>query len=162
MGSKESGREKRREKETSPIPYYYFHYCSECGRFRREWFDTEGYHRNYCLKWCRRVHPDERAWWCFTYRITRKKGKRHATKEERNNSDLAHRWMGEQAKTSGTTQFIWKKGRCPNCPREHADFWFKAYTKNQNQKFCSEWCKWQFKRFKRKCEKNAEVYRNYS
>jgi hypothetical protein len=162
MGAIRRGKERRREKETSPIPYYYFHYCFECGRFHGKWFDDEGYHRNYCLKWCKRVRPDKMAWWCFTFRIAIKKGERHVSKEKRNNSDLAHQWMGQEPKTSAKPRFVWKKGRCPNCPLEHADFWDEAYAKNQTKKFCSERCKWEFKRFKKKCEKSGRVYRDHT
>jgi hypothetical protein len=75
MGSVSTGKRKQREIETSLEPYYRFHYCFECGRFRREWFDTDGFSNNYCLKWCKKVRPDNGAYWCFTFKVVVERGR---------------------------------------------------------------------------------------
>ena len=156
MPSHKTVRERQMIRDTALPPFWRGHFCGECYEFKTECDDFYGFHRrNYCQKWERKVRPDKPARSCFVFRLTRSK--------ERNTNFITWSTLWEiQQGTYKPAPFVWKKGRCPNCPREQADFWFKAYTKNQTQKYCSKRCKWEFKHFKKKCKKNAQVYRNYS
>jgi hypothetical protein len=106
MGSKATGRMKRQEIETSLPPHYYYHYCSECWWFHKEYFEPEGYYRNYCGKKLRTVLPDNRACSYFTQH--------------------PHFFFVPQGRVP-TRPFVWKRGRCHWCGRE---FPYKAYEQN--------------------------------
>ena len=127
-------------------PHWYYHYCRECSWFSLELIRDWELHRNHCTKWDKKVNPDKRACSYFGFPLF----------DERESRDCTSwlRTCGQSEKIQ-PRQFIWKKGRCPNCPRTRADFWYKAYNPNYVQKYCSKRCKWEFKRFKKKCKKNA-------
>ena len=155
MPSHKTIRERQMIRDTSLPPFWRGHFCGECAEFRTDYEDFcfhRKYYKYFCLKWGRKVRPDKPARSCFVFRSVRPKRKFSLIQ-----------WLIMRDIQMGRIEpapFVWKKGRCPNCPREHADFWFKAYTKNQTQKYCSKRCKREFKRFKKKSERNALVFRN--
>jgi len=134
----------------------WYHPCSDCEHFFKEFLDEEGLHKNYCVKHLRRVLPDGKTCCRFLLRLS-KQGKCETYE------CLAHIWIGtKQVKRDEPESLLIKKGRCPNCPRTRADFWYRAYNPNYVQKYCSKRCKLEFRRFKKKSERNAQVFRNYS
>jgi hypothetical protein len=150
MGSKETGRIRRWIKEHSLDPHYYRHYCFECGRFKREWRDMDGLHRNYCLKKCRSVYPYKRACENFTFRLPKRKGKRHATFEEKNRELLAEKMMGNKRNVSEPKNPFKNKARCRWCEREVEHL---SLNPRNVKHYCNKHCKRKFKRFCKKMEK---------
>jgi len=149
MGSKETGRIRRWIKEYSLDPHYYGHYCFECGRFKREWRDIDGFHRNYCLKKCKTIYPDKRACEDFTFRLPKRKEKRHATFEEKNRELLAERMIGIRKTVFVEKQFL-NKAKCLWCERE---FTYISSTPNILKRCCSKRCEMKWKHFLRKMTK---------
>jgi hypothetical protein len=132
------------EEETSLEPYYLYHYCFECGRFHREWFDTDGFNKNYCLKWCRTVSKDKKAYWCFSFRLV----------SERWSDHLAWRWADN----------LWLMGRVvnvpvekPPCQRCGRPFIAQASNSKNSPLYCSKRCRRWSRRFRKKAERNRRV-----
>jgi len=144
MGSKAYGRMKRREKETALLPHHFWHCCSECAWFSKEWpWDNRGL-KKYCGKWDRKVRPERRAWSCF---ITRRK----PAKDE---MPLWY-WLELQNGTTDVIRPVWKKGRCHWCARE---FWYKTWDPKIEKRFHSKWCRRKYNRFWRKQSSPLDVY----
>jgi hypothetical protein len=151
MGAVSTGKRKLREKETSLEPYYHYHYCFECGRFRREWFDTDGFSKNYCLKWCRKVRPDNEAYWCFTFPLIRKG---RVSKEERNYDCVAWKMADTFWFMGRVVNVPVKKPRCQRCGRE---FTAQASNPKNTPLYCSNRCRYWSRRFRKKTEKNRRM-----
>lgn len=76
MGSRQTGRRKRREIDTSLRPIHYEHSCSEGGRFFREFPDNEFLNKNYCAKWLKEVDLARAACNYFTRKLKQDAGPR--------------------------------------------------------------------------------------
>lgn len=141
----------RRDHSLAPIRWY--HPCSDCEHFFKEFLDEEGLHKNYCVKHLRRVLPDGKTCCRFLLRLS-KQGKCETYE------CLAHIWTGtKHVKRDEPESLLIKEARCPWCRRE---FSYREYHPNYVRKYCSKGCRWRFIRFKKKSEKNARVFRNYS
>jgi hypothetical protein len=136
-------KEYQRARDTALYPYWYFHLCHECS-----WFDCESLCRrepapkNFCSKWDRKVNPDQYARSCFVFR--RPKGTRPIL-------------LG-CARDEGVDRrpFTWKKGVCK---WHQEEFYYKEYHPNDIRRYCSDYCRWKFKRFVRKIKKNSQLMR---
>jgi hypothetical protein len=150
MPSRAVTRERQIIRDTALPPHWFYHYCRECSCFRLEWMENWELHRNHCTKWNKKVNPDKRACPYFGFPLADKEESRDCTS-----------WLRTcaQSETVQPRQFIWKMGHCPECRR---DFWYRAYHPNYVQKYCCKRHRWEFRRFKKKSEKNAQVFRNYS
>jgi hypothetical protein len=145
MGSKAFGRMKLQEKETSLLPHHWWHCCSECEWFCKEWPWDNRDLKNYCSKWDRTVRPDRRAWSCFLTPHKPVKGE----------MPMWDRWLELQKERTEVIQPIWKKGRCHWCAKE---FWYKVDDPNIEKRFHSKWCRRKSNRFWRKQGSPFDVY----
>jgi hypothetical protein len=132
------------EVETSLEPYYLYHYCFECGHFHRKWFDTDGFNKNYCLKLCRTVNKDKKAYWCFSFRVV----------AEGWPDLLAWRWADNLWLMGRVVNLIVKMGRCYYCGRE---FTYRVTNPKDIKKYCCIAHKYKDKRFCKQMDKNSRL-----
>lgn len=137
--------EYQRARDTATYPHWYFHHCCECNWFSWEYrYGKESPRKNFCVKWNKRVNPDQWARSCFVFRPAK------GTKPT-----LLCYARNEQIETRA---FTWKKGICKWHGQE---FYYKQYRSNDIRRYCSDYCRWQFKHFVRKIKKNSQLMRPY-
>jgi hypothetical protein len=135
--------EYQRARDTATYPHWYFHHCCECNWFCWEYrYGKESPRKNFCVKWDKKVNPDQWARPCFVFPLA--KGKRPILLG-------CARVEGNETRT-----FEWKKGVCKWHGRV---FYYKQYHPNDIRRYCSDYCRWQFKHFLRKIKKNSQLLR---
>lgn len=135
--------EYQRARDTATYPHWYFHHCCECNWFSWEYrYGKESPRKNFCVKWNKKVNPDQLARSCFVFRRTI--GTRPIALGYSNNEEVDPR------------PFTWKKGVCKWHQRE---FYCKQYHPNDIRRYCNDNCRRQFKRFIKKIKKNSQLMR---
>lgn len=138
-------KEYKRIRDTAPHSHWYFHRCSECNWFKLEHIDEKGYRKNYCGKWDRKVNPDQWARSCFVFR---------PVEGTIATEPLLWEMIIAEHEKIEPRPFTWKKGICKWHRRE---FYYKQYHPNDIRRYCSDYCRWSFKRFVRKIKKNSQL-----
>lgn len=162
MTGRRTTKDRQMKRDTALLEFWRDHKCNECARFRREYYDTDGFHKSYCVKVSREIEAERPARQCFCFPQPQEKAKsmwqRRQFLRQQQKTPLAGYWQGKLGEMGKAKPIIVKIGECRWC---HREFVYSVTNEADVAFYCRDAHRFRYKAFLKEGEKNAQVHRNY-